>query len=408
MFYNGGMKKKLIFLFLMVPLWSFGKEFRYQFEEGAQYKARSIVREQVYLNNKYISHSEILNRFSVKTVGVRPDGRGELEAFYDVAETVVRPHSSLNLYRDSTTTSGKSYYSRFCQDAFGRFSEDEDDFMPVVRNVPLFPEKDLQPGDQWSAPGYEVHDFREAFGMSKGFRYDTQVSYRYIGETNRNGHLLDEIEATSFASVAPTAHLSTVPTRVVSQVQQKLWWDNEAGRLVACQETFDILFLFRDGTVWNFKGESEAEIVEVLKMDRKVLVDDLKRQLDNEEIAVEEQQEGIRLTFKNLQFYPDEDRLLPGEELKLEEMARVLKQIPGYDIRVIGHTAEAGTPEKRLQLSLERAGRVAEELIHRGARDAKEVLIDGKGSTEPIASNETESGRALNRRVEILIVDEYN
>ena len=85
-----------------------------------------------------------------------------------------------------------------------------------------------------------------------------------------------------------------------------------------------------------------------------------------------------------------------------------MKQIPGFDIRVVGHTAEAGTAKKRLQLSLDRAGRVAEELIRRRARTVEQILIEGKGSEEPIASNETEEGRRLNRRVEIIIVDEYN
>lgn len=400
------MKKRLIPVFILISATLPAKEFRYRFEEGARYKARSVVREQVYLNQNYISDSEILNLFSVEITGVRPDGRGEMEAHYGVAETIRRPGSSIVLY--STGAAEKIYVSRFCQDMFGTFSEDEDDFMPVVRNVPLFPERDIQPGDQWSAPGYEVHDFRESFGLREGFRFDTQVSYKYVGETERNGVILDKIEAVSFASYVPNQTGASLPVRVVSQVNQVLYWDNRDGRLAACSESFDILFLFRDGQTWNFKGVSESEILEVIPMDRREVVSELKKKLNSDQISIEEKDEGISLTLKNLQFYPDEDRLLPGEEKKLDEIAEALKQIPGYDIRVIGHTAEAGSVKKRLQLSLDRAGRVAEELIRRKARTVEQILIEGKGSEEPVASNDTEEGRRLNRRVEIIIVDEYN
>ncbi len=404
--YNMCMKKRLIPVFILISAALPAKEFRYRFEEGSRYKARSVVREQVYLNHNYISDSEILNLFSVEITGVRPDGRGELEARYGVAETIRRPGSAVVLY--STGTAEKNYLSRFCQDRFGAFSEDEDDFMPVVRNVPLFPERDLQPGDQWSAPGYEVHDFRESFGIRDGFRFDTQVSYRYIGETERNGVKVDEIEAVSFASFVPRETAPALPIRVVSQVNQSLYWDNSEGRLSACRENFDILFLFRDGRTWNFKGFSESEIIEVLPMDRKGVVSELKKKLGSDRIGIEEKEEGISLVLNDLRFYPDEDRLLPGEESKLDEIAEALKQIPGYDIRVIGHTAEAGNAKMRLQLSLDRAGRVAEELIRRKARSAEQILVEGKGSEEPVASNDTEEGRRLNRRVEIIIVDEYN
>ena len=406
--YNKRMKRGFVVFLIFFPALLFAKEFRYRFEAGSHYKARSVVREQVFLNNRHISDSEILNRFSVRVTEVFPDGSGESEARYEVAETVRLPGSPVTLYAADESGGSKSYVSRFKQDRFGRFSEDEDDLMPVVRNVPLFPERDLRPGDQWSAPGYEIHDFREAFGLSEGFRFDTQVTYLYKGETERGGLVLDEIEAVSFASYVPPVLRSGLPNRVVSQVRQTLLWDNNAGRLAVCEESFDILFLFPDGETWNFKGGAVSEIVEVLPMERQALVRDLKSKLDPSGVDIREKAEGIALTLKDLRFYPDSDRLLPGEEAKIDEIAEALKQIPGFDIKVVGHTAEAGTEEMRRELSLARAGRVAEELIGRQARAAEEILIEGKGSDEPAASNATEEGRRLNRRVEIIIVDEYN
>ena len=134
----------------------------------------------------------------------------------------------------------------------------------------------------------------------EGFRFDTQVTYLYKGETERGGLVLDEIEAVSFASYVPPVLRSGLPNRVVSQVRQTLLWDNNAGRLAVCEESFDILFLFPDGETWNFKGGAVSEIVEVLPMERQALVRDLKSKLDPSGVDIREKAEGIALTLKDL------------------------------------------------------------------------------------------------------------
>ncbi len=90
---------------------------------------------------------------------------------------------------------------------------------------------------------------------------------------------------------------------------------------------------------------------------------------------------------------------------KIDKIAEILKRYPNRDILISGHTALAGTPEGRQKLSLERARAVAEELISLGARTTTEIMIRGYGATRPAASNATEAGRRLNRRVEITILE---
>lgn len=106
----------------------------------------------------------------------------------------------------------------------------------------------------------------------------------------------------------------------------------------------------------------------------------------------------------HLNFYPDSAKLLPGEEIKIKMIADQLKDVilnDGYTILVEGHTADVGKPVGQLNLSIERTKTVTEALISFGI-DRSIFTTKGCGGTVPIASNETEEGRKLNRRVEII------
>ena len=71
-------------------------------------------------------------------------------------------------------------------------------------------------------------------------------------------------------------------------------------------------------------------------------------------------------------------------------------------VRIVGHTDNTGNDAINNPLSIERAQRVRDYLVARGI-NAERIVVEGRGSREPIADNGTESGRAQNRRVEILL-----
>ena len=105
----------------------------------------------------------------------------------------------------------------------------------------------------------------------------------------------------------------------------------------------------------------------------------------------------------NLNFYPDSPVLLPGEIARLQQIADILKEIlidDGYTILVEGHTADVGKPVGQLNLSIERTKTVRDALINEGL-DPAIFTYKAYGGTMPIASNDTEEGRAQNRRVYI-------
>ena len=86
----------------------------------------------------------------------------------------------------------------------------------------------------------------------------------------------------------------------------------------------------------------------------------------------------------------------------LNRVATTLKQYPSTSVLVIGHTDDVGSEAANLNLSRERAAAVVNYLNRQGV-DINRMRAEGRGETQPIASNSTEAGRAQNRRVELIV-----
>lgn len=88
----------------------------------------------------------------------------------------------------------------------------------------------------------------------------------------------------------------------------------------------------------------------------------------------------------------------------LHQVAQVLKDNPGFKVEVQGHTDNVGGRAYNMKLSQARADAVREHLIKVEGIDPDRLIAKGYGFDVPIASNKTEKGRALNRRVEFHII----
>lgn len=104
----------------------------------------------------------------------------------------------------------------------------------------------------------------------------------------------------------------------------------------------------------------------------------------------------------NLTFPTDSATIQPRFGPVLNDVADVLQTYPATYVDVIGHTDSVGAAEYNQRLSERRASSVASALIQRGVI-ADRLYVAGMGETAPIASNQTDEGRAANRRVEIKI-----
>jgi len=124
---------------------------------------------------------------------------------------------------------------------------------------------------------------------------------------------------------------------------------------------------------------------------------------DVKNAEVERVGEGIKVTFESgILFGFDSYSLTPAAQENVRELARILNEYPDTNIMVEGHTDNRGAADYNQGLSERRARSVANYLKMQGL-SADRVTITGRGLNDPIATNETEEGRAKNRRVEVAI-----
>jgi len=112
---------------------------------------------------------------------------------------------------------------------------------------------------------------------------------------------------------------------------------------------------------------------------------------------------GKGYSFDEVFFDTGSATLKPESMKQLEQLAAVLKAYPAVAISVEGHTDNSGDAAANKALSAERAAAVQKALATLGVPDAR-ITSTGYGPGKPVASNDTEDGRAQNRRVEVVVV----
>ena len=130
----------------------------------------------------------------------------------------------------------------------------------------------------------------------------------------------------------------------------------------------------------------------------------LRRELAGTGVDVVRQGDNITLNMPgNITFAFDSSNLQSQFHPILDNVADTLNEYNQTVIEVAGHTDSVGDSGYNQNLSVERAQSVANYLSGRGVMQQR-MIVTGAGETRPIASNDTEAGRAQNRRVEITIV----
>ena len=111
---------------------------------------------------------------------------------------------------------------------------------------------------------------------------------------------------------------------------------------------------------------------------------------------------GEVMTLKNVFFATNKSELLPESFIELDNLVQYLNKAFRTYITISGHTDNSGNEEQNKRLSELRAKAVADYLISKGI-GAFRIKYDGYGSLKPVATNSTDEGKRLNRRVEFTI-----
>jgi outer membrane protein OmpA-like peptidoglycan-associated protein len=124
-----------------------------------------------------------------------------------------------------------------------------------------------------------------------------------------------------------------------------------------------------------------------------------------EDMAIDRRVEVTLLNedYYRIQFMPDSAELMETEKVKLRELAAVLSRYTDVDLLVAGHTALTGNRAGRTRISAERARVVANFLRSSGVNRPGAITVRGYGAQRPLGDNATAEGRAINRRVEIVL-----
>jgi outer membrane protein OmpA-like peptidoglycan-associated protein len=110
-----------------------------------------------------------------------------------------------------------------------------------------------------------------------------------------------------------------------------------------------------------------------------------------------------RFVFDDLNFETGTATLTPASQATVDELATILKANPGVQVTLEGHTDSTGNAAANRKLSQDRAAAVKAKLVDEGAIAPERIRTAGFGQERPLTSNDSEDGRARNRRTELVV-----
>ena len=300
----------------------------------------------------------------------------------------------------------------------------QDTGYPLLRNFPASPTQRLEQqdsGKKWTAESTIVVCPQQGKNPT---RIPVLAEYQYIGKKKYNGTDTHYVKAVFALRYHGEDHLGDADMLRSEGSRTADIYLDDRNRPLFIREKIDETFFYKGaesirqrGFLLHFYNYGQHTVYNGGSVPTTALLDHSKNPVKPENsnkerikdkgdgiFNVQETPRGILLNLKNLHFIADKAELLHGENKKLDEIATVLKTLTFKTLFVEGHTADVGDKSTQHGLSLRRAKTVVDELTKRGIPSGV-FIYSGAGGSKPIASNTTEAERALNRRVEITIME---
>lgn len=388
--------KKIILLFfitLFIANYIFSENIKYSGSRNYIYVERTDLRR--YDNGKYFG---LLSR-EIKayiTPQISDDGFLYEGSFY------VNQDTRKNV---SYVTDGihEAISSVFKMDENGNVEMIEDKGYPSFRSFPSFPKKEINIGESW-----EANAIRAVDPLNKNIvtRMPFYIQYTYLRDDIYYGEEVFVVSAkwatrygASFKNIDENGDPDLVSA--YGNHNATICINKENGKVKVVKDTVDETFVYKDNNKVTFKGTVSLFTEYPPVIDEEKILPDIEKVAD---VDVEKTEAGLLLRLSNLQFKADSSELLPGEEMRLSQIADVLKNLKDSQFLVEGHTASTGNEIGEQKLSFERAYSIVNELVKRGVKP-EQFICKGAGSKKPVADNFTPEGKAKNRRVEITILE---
>lgn len=259
---------------------------------------------------------------------------------------------------------------------------------------------------EWSDPinlGKEIN----TAGGDWGYMVSTDGQTAYFSADADNG--LEDLFQVSLPSDARPAAVTTIEGRLTGPDGKPIAGEIMVDDLTTEQRVTTIrpdpvtgvfFITLPNGRLYGYTVKAEGRFPVSDNIDLRDVADAKKRSTNIIAPTLEEMAESdISLPLKNVFFATDSDQLKPESFPELNRMAALIREL-SLEATLDGHTDSMGAAEYNLDLSRRRAKAVRDYLVSKGI-DAALVKSEGFGLTRPVAKNDTETGRALNRRVEI-------
>jgi len=289
----------------------------------------------------------------------------------------------------------------------GKYSVPDKYLMPNLRHIPMFPDKEIAEGDEWTAP---VELYLDNFSIELGLLLSAK--YRLKGFADMGGVKTAIIEYTFVINKdlsEKKKKYPDIPSKIVGENNGIIYWDTEKNQVIGMNDKYRIVFAFLNRgalTTYEFRMniETESKVYSpVAENDKNKDKEDIKKELPEDSgITVESNDAGIVLRMGEVLFDFDSAKLKPETRETLKKVTEIIrKKYPDREIIVEGHTDSTGRRDYNMKLSESRANNVAEFLKSGVGHD--KLSYKGYGSDRPLNGNKTEAERKQNRRVDITI-----
>ena len=405
---------------VLIPVIAFTENGRITISERADYS--------VYKNDTYagLTYREAYIYLDEKAAVYNDESayRYEGEAFVleETRKNMVGTAKKLDEIRPIAFTQSAHWGTDGTKIAAVHFTQDTG--YPLLRNFPASPVQQLDQqdsGKKWTAESTIVVCPQQGKNPT---RIPVLAEYQYIGKKKYNGIDTHYVKAVFALRYQGEDHLGDADMLRSEGSRTADIYLDDRNRPLFIREKIDETFFYKGaetirqrGFLLHFYDYGQHTVYNSGSVPATALLDHSKNPVKPENsnkerikdkgdgiFNVQETPRGILLNLKNLHFVADKAELLHGEDKKLDEIAAVLKTLTFKNLFVEGHTADVGDKSTQHGLSLRRAKTVVDELTKRGIPSGV-FIYSGAGGSKPISSNTTEAERALNRRVEITIME---